>query len=132
MDLRCLWMQESIPIEEVFENLRCTKHGLTTSAAQARLAIFGHNKLEEKKVFTLLFLFSYDWIELLLFIYLFIFSVKDCAFTLLYLFGVNRRASSWSSWGLCGILCHGLWKLLQLWQLPWQMEGWDCFLWFMN
>ncbi|KAJ9549362.1 hypothetical protein OSB04_021905 [Centaurea solstitialis] len=29
---------ESIPIEEVFENLRCSKEGLTTSAAQERLA----------------------------------------------------------------------------------------------
>ncbi|KAI3753277.1 hypothetical protein L2E82_25325 [Cichorium intybus] len=44
---------ESIPIEEVFENLRCTKEGLTSSAAQERLGIFGHNKLEEKKVFKL-------------------------------------------------------------------------------
>ncbi|KAI3690764.1 hypothetical protein L2E82_48971 [Cichorium intybus] len=40
---------ESIPIEDVFENLRCTKEGLTSSAAQERVAIFGHYKLEEKK-----------------------------------------------------------------------------------
>ncbi|KAK4427239.1 Plasma membrane ATPase 3 [Sesamum alatum] len=40
---------ENIPIDEVFENLRCTREGLTTAAAQERLAIFGHNKLEEKK-----------------------------------------------------------------------------------
>ncbi|KAJ9555876.1 hypothetical protein OSB04_010490 [Centaurea solstitialis] len=38
-------------IEEVFENLRCSKEGLTTSAAQERLAVFGHNKLEEKSKF---------------------------------------------------------------------------------
>lgn len=43
-------MQENIPIEEVFENLRCSREGLTTEAAEERLAIFGHNKLEEKKV----------------------------------------------------------------------------------
>ena len=51
-------MQENIPIEEVFENLRCSKEGLTSEAAEERLAIFGHNKLEEKKVhtFTLLLL----------------------------------------------------------------------------
>ncbi|KAH6791800.1 H[+]-ATPase 11 [Perilla frutescens var. hirtella] len=39
----------NIPIEEVFESLRCTKEGLTTEAAEERLVIFGHNKLEEKK-----------------------------------------------------------------------------------
>lgn len=43
-------MQENIPLEEVFENLRCTREGLTTQQAEERLAIFGHNKLEEKKV----------------------------------------------------------------------------------
>lgn len=43
-------LQENIPIEEVFENLRCSREGLTTQAAQERLAIFGHNKLEEKRV----------------------------------------------------------------------------------
>lgn len=47
-----LFVQENIPLEEVFENLRCTKDGLTSDAAQERLAIFGHNKLEEKKVAT--------------------------------------------------------------------------------
>lgn len=46
----CVCLQENIPIEEVFENLRCTKEGLTSEAAQERLVIFGHNKLEEKKV----------------------------------------------------------------------------------
>ncbi|KAL3639584.1 plasma membrane H+-ATPase [Castilleja foliolosa] len=40
---------ENIPVEEVFENLRCTKEGLTSEAAEERLSIFGHNKLEEKK-----------------------------------------------------------------------------------
>lgn len=43
-------MQENIPIEEVFENLRCSREGLTSRAAEERLVIFGHNKLEEKKV----------------------------------------------------------------------------------
>lgn len=43
-------MQEHIPIEEVFAQLRCTKEGLTQEEADARLAIFGPNKLEEKKV----------------------------------------------------------------------------------
>ncbi|KAJ9560189.1 hypothetical protein OSB04_005349 [Centaurea solstitialis] len=52
---------ESIPIEEVFENLRCSKEGLTTSAAQERLAIFGHNKLEEKKESKFLKFLGFMW-----------------------------------------------------------------------
>lgn len=39
-----------MPIEEVFQTLRCNSNGLTTEAAEQRLAIFGYNKLEEKQV----------------------------------------------------------------------------------
>lgn len=46
-------MQENVPIEEVFQTLRCNSNGLTTEAAEHRLAIFGYNKLEEKKVWCL-------------------------------------------------------------------------------
>ena len=42
--------QENIPVEEVFVKLKCSTKGLTTSDAQARIAMFGPNKLEEKKV----------------------------------------------------------------------------------
>lgn len=42
--------QENIPIEEVFENLKCTAEGLSSDAVQERLELFGYNKLEEKKV----------------------------------------------------------------------------------
>ncbi|XP_010256122.1 PREDICTED: ATPase 11, plasma membrane-type isoform X1 [Nelumbo nucifera] len=52
---------ENIPIEEVFENLRCSKDGLTTEAAQERLAIFGHNKLEEKKESKVLKFLGFMW-----------------------------------------------------------------------
>ncbi|KAL0364651.1 UNVERIFIED_CONTAM: Plasma membrane ATPase 3 [Sesamum angustifolium] len=52
---------ENIPIEEVFENLRCTREGLTTAAAQERLAIFGHNKLEEKKESKFLKFLGFMW-----------------------------------------------------------------------
>ncbi|KAK9080465.1 hypothetical protein SSX86_000224 [Deinandra increscens subsp. villosa] len=52
---------ESIPIEEVFENLRCSKEGLTTSAAEQRLDIFGHNKLEEKKESKFLKFLGFMW-----------------------------------------------------------------------
>ncbi|KAF7154672.1 hypothetical protein RHSIM_Rhsim01G0038300 [Rhododendron simsii] len=40
---------ENIPIEEVFEQLKCTREGLSTEEGEKRLQIFGFNKLEEKK-----------------------------------------------------------------------------------
>ncbi|CAI9763234.1 unnamed protein product [Fraxinus pennsylvanica] len=40
---------ENLPIEEVFENLRCRKEGLSSEDALRRLEIFGYNKLEEKE-----------------------------------------------------------------------------------
>ncbi|XP_052196491.1 plasma membrane ATPase 3-like [Diospyros lotus] len=40
---------ENIPMEEVLQNLRCTRDGLSTEAVEQRLIIFGHNKLEEKE-----------------------------------------------------------------------------------
>ncbi|XP_057952122.1 ATPase 11, plasma membrane-type isoform X1 [Malania oleifera] len=52
---------ENIPIEEVFENLRCNREGLTTEAAQERLTIFGHNKLEEKKESKFLKFLGFMW-----------------------------------------------------------------------
>ncbi|MCD9561220.1 hypothetical protein HAX54_020221 [Datura stramonium] len=39
---------ENIPVEEVFQQLKCSKEGLTTEEGQKRLQIFGPNKLEEK------------------------------------------------------------------------------------
>nr|BAC77532.1 plasma membrane H+-ATPase [Sesbania rostrata] len=52
---------ENIPIEEVFENLRCSREGLTSEAAEERLAIFGHNKLEEKKESKFLKFLGFMW-----------------------------------------------------------------------
>ncbi|XP_074316344.1 plasma membrane ATPase 1 [Silene latifolia] len=52
---------ENIPIEEVFENLRCTKEGLTSEAAEERLIIFGPNKLEEKKESKFLKFLGFMW-----------------------------------------------------------------------
>uniref|UniRef100_A0A0A0LUF4 Cation-transporting P-type ATPase N-terminal domain-containing protein n=1 Tax=Cucumis sativus TaxID=3659 RepID=A0A0A0LUF4_CUCSA len=52
---------ENIPIEEVFDNLRCSKEGLTTAAAEERLVIFGHNKLEEKKESKVLKFLGFMW-----------------------------------------------------------------------
>lgn len=54
-----LLLQENVPIEEVFLTLRCNKDGLTTVAAQERLAIFGYNKLEEKKVLFFVYIFFF-------------------------------------------------------------------------
>uniref|UniRef100_A0A453PWI8 Cation-transporting P-type ATPase N-terminal domain-containing protein n=1 Tax=Aegilops tauschii subsp. strangulata TaxID=200361 RepID=A0A453PWI8_AEGTS len=39
---------ETIPVQEVFAHLKCSKQGLTGTEAQNRLTIFGPNKLEEK------------------------------------------------------------------------------------
>ncbi|KAG9159757.1 hypothetical protein Leryth_007779 [Lithospermum erythrorhizon] len=53
--------QEHIPIEEVFDNLRCTKEGLTSEGAQRRLEIFGYNKLEEKQESKILKFLGFMW-----------------------------------------------------------------------
>ncbi|KAL0828532.1 hypothetical protein Bca101_052210 [Brassica carinata] len=52
---------ENVPIEEVFESLRCSREGLTTAAADERLALFGHNKLEEKKESKFLKFLGFMW-----------------------------------------------------------------------
>ncbi|XP_073150019.1 plasma membrane ATPase 1-like [Henckelia pumila] len=52
---------ENIPIEEVFENLRCTREGLSSENANRRLEIFGHNKLEEKKESKILKFLGFMW-----------------------------------------------------------------------
>ncbi|CBI25616.3 unnamed protein product, partial [Vitis vinifera] len=52
---------ERIPIEEVFEQLKCTKDGLTSEEGEHRLQIFGHNKLEEKKESKILKFLGFMW-----------------------------------------------------------------------
>eukprot|EP00249_Psilotum_nudum_P016249 c25746_g1_i1 orf=416-3301(-) len=52
---------ERIPIEEVFEQLRCTKEGLTASEGENRLNIFGLNKLEEKSESKFLKFLGFMW-----------------------------------------------------------------------
>ncbi|XP_039062324.1 ATPase 7, plasma membrane-type-like [Hibiscus syriacus] len=47
---------ENIPVEEVFEKLKCKKKGLTSDEVQRSLDLFGYNKLEEKKENILKFL----------------------------------------------------------------------------
>ncbi|KAL6589789.1 hypothetical protein ACP70R_050225 [Stipagrostis hirtigluma subsp. patula] len=52
---------ESIPVEEVFENLKCTHEGLTTDSARQRIDIFGYNKLEEKQESKVLKFLGFMW-----------------------------------------------------------------------
>ncbi|AQK46782.1 Plasma membrane ATPase [Zea mays] len=52
---------ENIPIEEVFEQLKCTREGLSSSEGQQRLEIFGPNRLEEKKESKILKFLGFMW-----------------------------------------------------------------------
>ncbi|KAH9676319.1 ATPase 11 plasma membrane-type-related [Citrus sinensis] len=52
---------ENVPMEEVFETLRCNKEGLSTEAAEERLTIFGYNKLEEKQESKILKFLGFMW-----------------------------------------------------------------------
>ena len=54
-------MQENIPIEEVFKQLKCSREGLTSAEGEKRLQIFGPNKLEEKKESKLLKFLGFMW-----------------------------------------------------------------------
>lgn len=49
-DKEASFWQENIPVEEVFEKLKCTKEGLNSDEVEKRLNMFGYNKLEEKTV----------------------------------------------------------------------------------
>ncbi|XP_057956724.1 plasma membrane ATPase 4 [Malania oleifera] len=52
---------ERIPIEEVFEQLKCTREGLSSEEGANRLQIFGPNKLEEKKESKFLKFLGFMW-----------------------------------------------------------------------
>ncbi|KAK4257703.1 hypothetical protein QN277_007260 [Acacia crassicarpa] len=52
---------ERIPVDEVFEQLKCTKEGLSSTEGASRLQIFGPNKLEEKKESKLLKFLGFMW-----------------------------------------------------------------------
>ncbi|XP_010942146.1 plasma membrane ATPase 4 [Elaeis guineensis] len=52
---------ENIPVEEVFEQLKCSREGLTSAEGEQRLQIFGPNKLEEKKESKLLKFLGFMW-----------------------------------------------------------------------
>ncbi|CAN8254134.1 unnamed protein product [Cochlearia groenlandica] len=52
---------ENVPIEEVFQHLKCTKEGLSSNEVQERLVLFGYNKLEEKKESKILKFLGFMW-----------------------------------------------------------------------
>ncbi|KAI3409603.1 Plasma membrane ATPase [Psidium guajava] len=52
---------EHLPLEQVFEQLRTSHQGLSSEDAEARLKIFGPNKLEEKTENKLLKFLSFMW-----------------------------------------------------------------------
>ncbi|XP_047308514.1 plasma membrane ATPase 4-like [Impatiens glandulifera] len=52
---------EKVPIEEVFEQLKCSREGLSTDEGNNRLQIFGPNKLEEKKESKFLKFLGFMW-----------------------------------------------------------------------
>ncbi|XP_073305033.1 plasma membrane ATPase 4-like [Primulina huaijiensis] len=52
---------EKVPIEEVFEQLKCTREGLSADEGNTRLQIFGPNKLEEKKESKILKFLGFMW-----------------------------------------------------------------------
>ncbi|KAK8550613.1 hypothetical protein V6N13_119130 [Hibiscus sabdariffa] len=52
---------ERIPIEEVFEQLKCTRAGLTSEEGANRLQVFGPNKLEEKRESKFLKFLGFMW-----------------------------------------------------------------------
>ncbi|XP_059645454.1 plasma membrane ATPase 4-like [Cornus florida] len=52
---------ERIPVDEVFEQLKCTKEGLSSDEGANRLQIFGPNKLEEKKESKVLKFLGFMW-----------------------------------------------------------------------
>ncbi|CAN8280187.1 unnamed protein product [Cochlearia groenlandica] len=52
---------ENVPVEEVFQHLKCTKEGLSSNEIQERLTLFGYNKLEEKKESKILKFLGFMW-----------------------------------------------------------------------
>ncbi|KAL6124507.1 hypothetical protein ACLB2K_077019 [Fragaria x ananassa] len=52
---------ENVPLEEVFDHLKCTKDGLSSVEVKERLESFGYNKLQEKKESKFLKFLGFMW-----------------------------------------------------------------------
>ncbi|CAN8275470.1 unnamed protein product [Cochlearia groenlandica] len=52
---------EKIPVEEVFQQLKCSREGLSSEEGKNRLQIFGPNKLEEKEENKILRFLGFMW-----------------------------------------------------------------------
>ncbi|WOK95064.1 plasma membrane ATPase 4-like isoform X2 [Canna indica] len=52
---------EHIPVDQVFEELKCTREGLSSEEGEHRIEIFGPNKLEEKKENKFLKFLGFMW-----------------------------------------------------------------------
>ncbi|OAY85631.1 Plasma membrane ATPase [Ananas comosus] len=52
---------ERIPVDEVFQQLKCSREGLSTEEGNQRIQIFGPNKLEEKKESKFLKFLGFMW-----------------------------------------------------------------------
>ncbi|XP_061346182.1 plasma membrane ATPase 4-like [Gastrolobium bilobum] len=52
---------EHIPVDEVFEQLKCSRSGLTSDEGANRLQVFGPNKLEEKRESKVLKFLGFMW-----------------------------------------------------------------------
>lgn len=52
---------ENIPLEEVFEKLKCSRQGLSSAEAEVRLKLVGPNKLEEQKESLILKFLTFMW-----------------------------------------------------------------------
>ncbi|KAJ4969835.1 hypothetical protein NE237_002934 [Protea cynaroides] len=52
---------EKVPIEEVFESLKCSREGLTSEEGANRIQLFGPNKLEEKNESKILKFLGFMW-----------------------------------------------------------------------
>ncbi|KAL6125853.1 hypothetical protein ACLB2K_073904 [Fragaria x ananassa] len=52
---------ENVPLEEVFDHLKCTNDGLSSDEVKERLESFGYNKLQEKKESKFLKFLGFMW-----------------------------------------------------------------------
>ncbi|GJN00752.1 hypothetical protein PR202_ga17956 [Eleusine coracana subsp. coracana] len=61
MELAIAFLQSKVPVEEVFQRLKCDRKGLSSAEGEGRLKAFGPNMLEEKKESKLLKFLGFMW-----------------------------------------------------------------------